>query len=70
MKAGTQDTAEHYFEIEKKIEDLGVREILKKMYMIDFNEPSLRNDVPIIGKFEGISYKDKMENHYQIPLPL
>ena len=59
MKAGTQDTAEHHFEVEKKCEDFGVKEILKKMYMIDFNEPSLRNDHPIIGKLEGISYKDK-----------
>ena len=59
MKAGTQDTAENNFEIEKKCEDFGVKEILKKMYMIDFNEPSLRSDHPIIGKLEGISYKDK-----------
>ena len=82
MKAGTQDTAEHHFEIEKKYENFGVKEMLKKMYMIDFNEPSLRSDHPIIGKLEGISYKDKrlfriMEketcktrNQYQIPLPL
>ena len=82
MKAGTQDTAEHHFEIEKKCEDFCVKEILKQMYMIDFNEPSLRNDHPIIEKLEGISYEDKrflkimeketckMGNHYQIPLPL
>ena len=50
--------------------------------MIDFNKPSLRNDHPIIGKLEGISYEDKrflkimeketckMGNHYQIPLLL
>ena len=56
--------------------------MLKKMYMIDFNQPSLRNDYLIIRKLEGISCKDKrflriMEketskigNHYLIPLPL
>ena len=56
--------------------------MLKKMYMIDFHEPSLRNGHPIIEKIEGISYEDKiflkimeketckMGNHYQIPLPL
>ena len=82
MKAGTQDTAEHHFEIEKKCEDFGVQEILKQRYMTDFNEPGLRNDHPIIEKLEGISYEDKrllkiMEkktcktgNHYQISLPL
>ena len=82
VKASTQDTAEHHFEIEKKGEYFGVKEMLKKMYMIDFNEPSLRSDHPIIGKLEGISYEDrrflriieketcKMGNHDQIPLPL
>ena len=48
MKAGTQDTAEHHFEIEKKFKDHVVKEMPKKMYIIDFNEPSLRNDHPII----------------------
>ena len=37
MKAGTQDTAEHHFKIEKRCEDFGATEMLKKMYMIDFN---------------------------------
>ena len=49
---------------------------------IDFNEPSLQNDHPIIEKLQGILYEDKrflkimeketckMGNHYQIPLPL
>ena len=76
MKADTQDTAEYHFEIENKCEDFGVKEMLKKMYMIDFNEPSF-NDHSIIRTNEGISYKHKrflriMEigNHYQILLPL
>ena len=56
--------------------------MLKKIYMIDFNEPSVRRDHPIIVKHGGISCKSKiffeiMEkktckigNHYRIPLPL
>ena len=76
MKAGTQDTAEHHFEDEKKCEDFGVKEIPKKIYMMDFNEPSFRSYHPIIGKLEEISYKDirflktmeketcKMGSHY------
>ena len=32
MKVGTQDTGEHHFEIEKKSEDFGAKEMLKKMY--------------------------------------
>ena len=54
MKAVTQDTAEHHFEIEKECENFGVKEMLKKMYMADFNDPSLRSDHPIIVKLEGI----------------
>ena len=54
-KASTQDIAEHHFEIEKKCEDFSVKEILKKMYMIDFNKPSLKDEHLIIWKFEGIS---------------
>ena len=76
MKADTQDTAEYHFEIENKCEDFGVKEMLKKTYMIDFNKPSF-NDHSIIRTNEGISYKHKrflriMEigNHYQILLPL
>ena len=68
VKAVTQDTAEHHFEIEKKCEDFGVKEMLKSIYMMDLNETSLRSDHPIIGKLEGISYEDKrflriMERH-------
>ena len=70
------------FWIEKKCEDFGLKKMLKKMYMIDFNEPSVRRDHPIIVKLGGISCKNKiffeiMEkktckigNHYRIPLPL
>ena len=53
-RAGTEDIAEHHFEIEKKCEDFDAKEMLKKMYMIDFNEPSIRSHHPIIGKLEGI----------------
>ena len=59
MKAGTQDSAEHHSGIEKKCEEFGVKEMLKKMYLIDFNEPSLKNDHPITGKLERISYEEK-----------
>ena len=56
--------------------------MLKKMYMIDLNQPSLRSYHPIIGKLERISYEDKrflrimeketckMGNYDQIPLAL
>ena len=53
-RAGTEDIAEHHFEIEKKCEDFDAKEMLKKTYMIDFNEPSIRSHHPIIGKLEGI----------------
>ena len=37
IKADSRKMAEHHFEIEKGCEDIGVKEMLKKMYMTDFN---------------------------------
>ena len=37
-----------------------MKKMLKKIYMIDFNEPSVRRDHPIIVKHGGISCKSKI----------
>ena len=36
-----------------------MKEMLKKLYLIDFNELSLRSDYPIIGNLKEILYMDK-----------
>ena len=51
--------AEHHFEIEKGCEDIGVKEMLKKMYMTDFNEPCLKDADPVTKGLKEISYEDK-----------
>ena len=74
--------ADHSFEIEKGCEDTGVKKMLKKMYMTDFNEPCLKNVDPITKRLKEISYEDKsflkimqkeiskVGKHHQLPLPL
>ena len=74
--------AEHHFEIEKGCEDIGAKEMLKKMYMTDFNEPCLKDADPVTKGLKEISYEDKrflkimqkeiskVGKHHQLPLPL
>ena len=74
--------AEHHFEIEKGCEDIDVKEMLKKMYMTDFNEPCLKDADPVTKGLKEISYEDKrflkikqkgilkVGKHHQLPLPL
>ena len=63
-------------------EEIGVKEMLKKMYMTDFNEPCLKDANPVTKRLKGISQEDKMflkimqkeiwkyRKHPQFPLPL
>ena len=51
--------AQHHLEIEKGCEDNGVKEMLKKMYMTDFNEPCLKDANPATKGLKEISYEDK-----------
>ena len=74
--------AEHHFEIEKGCEDIDVKEMLKKMYMTDFNEPCLKHTDLVAKGLKEISYEDKrflkikqkgilkVGKHHQLPLPL
>ena len=81
IKADSGKMAEHYFEIEKGCEDIGVNETLQKMYTIDFNEPCLEDADPVTKGLKKI-YDDKrflkimqkeisnIGKHHQLPLPL
>ena len=80
IKADSGKIAEHHFEIEKECKGIGVKEILKKMYMTDFSEPTLRHADPITKRPKEISYDDKrllkimqkeilkIGKHHQLPL--
>ena len=82
IKADSGKMAEHHFEIEKGCEDIGVKEMLKKIYMTDFNEPCLKDANPVTKGLKEISNEDKrflkimqkeiskVGNHHQLPLPL
>ena len=82
IKADSGKMAEHHFEIEKGCEDIGAKEMLKEMYMNDFNEPCLKSADPVTKGFKEISYVDKRflkimqkeiskaGKHHQFPLPL
>ena len=82
IKADSGKMAEHHLEIEKGCEDIGVKEMLKKMYMTDFSEPCLKDADPVTKGLKEISYEDKrflkimqkeisqVGNHQQLPLPL
>ena len=82
IKADSGKMAEHHFEIEKGCKDTGVKEMLKKMYMTNFNEPCLKDADLVTKGLKEISYKEKrflkimqkeisnVRKHHQLPLPL
>ena len=59
IKADSRKMAEHHFEIAKGCEDIGVKEMLKKMYMTDFNEPCLKDADPVTKGLKEIAYEVK-----------
>ena len=81
-KADSGKMAKPHFEIEKGCEDIAVKEMLKKMYMTDFNEPCLKDADPVTKGLKEISYEDKrflkimqkeiskVRKHHQLLLPL
>ena len=46
IKADSGKRADYHFEIEKGCEDIGVKEILKEMYLTDFSEACLKDADP------------------------
>ena len=74
--------AKHHFEVQNKCEDTGIKEMLRKIYISDFQNTISERQDSIIGKMSEISNEDrrflkildaqtmKVGNHYQTPLPL
>ena len=59
IKDDSEKIAEHHFEIEKGYEYIGVIEMLKKMYMTDFNEPCLKDADSVTKRLQEISYQNR-----------
>ena len=58
MKADSEKIVVRHFSIEKVGEDIAGKEMIKKMYMTDFNEPSLKDVDPVTRKYKEITYED------------
>ena len=68
--------------IEKSVEDMVNKQMLQKIYLHEFTEPQLKDDISLSGFKSGISIEDQkflkvmkentvlVNGHYQIPLPL
>ena len=82
LQAENGSIAKHHFQVQNKCEDTGIKEMLKKIYMSDFQDTISDREDSIIGKMSEIPNEDrrflkildaqtlKVGNHYQIPLPL
>ena len=68
--------------MQDQVKETGIKEMLERMYQMDFNESSAKVHDVMTQKLEDISYEDKkflklmddqtvkVGNHYQTPLPL
>ena len=81
LQAENGSIAKH-FQVQNKCEDIGIKEMLRKIYMSGFQDTTSEQEDSIIGKMSEISDEDrrflkivdtqtmKVGNHYQTPLPL
>ena len=79
---GSNKIANHHFVIQISVEDMGIKQMLQKIYLHEFTEPQLKDDISLSGFKNGISIEDQkflkvmkentvlVNGHYQIPLPL
>ena len=74
LQAESGSVAKHHFEVQNKYEYIGITEMLRKIYMSDFQDTSSQREDSITVKISQISNEDtetvKVGNHYQTPLPL
>ena len=82
LQAENGSVAKHHFEVQNKCEDIGIKKMLRKIYMSDFQDTSSERENSAIGKMSEISNEDrrfvkildtetmKVGNDYQTPLPL
>ena len=67
--------------IEKSVEDMGIKQMLQKIYLHEFTEPQLKDGISLSGFKNSISTEDQkflkvmkentvlVNGHYQNPLP-
>ena len=82
LQAENGSIAKHHFEVQNKCEDIGIKEMLRKIYMSDFQDTSSQREDSMIEKMSEILNEDrrfpkildtetmKVGNHHQTPLPL
>ena len=80
LQAENGSIAKHHIEVQNKCHNVGMREILRKIYMGDFEDTSSEREKSIIRKMSDILNEDgrflkilntetmKVVNHYQTPL--
>ena len=76
---GESDIAKHHFEIQNKVKETEISEMLKKLYNSDFNEPKIqeRNGLKFTElSIEDIQFLERMDSNiekvnkqYSLPLP-
>ena len=79
LQAKSGSVAKYHFEVQNKCEDIGIKEMFRKIYMSDFQDTISERENSIIGKMSEISSEDrifleivdietmKVGNHYQKP---
>ena len=56
---GSNKIANHHFVIEKSVEDMGIKQMLQKIYLHEFTEPQLKNDISLSEFKNGILIEDQ-----------
>ena len=79
---GLNKIANHHFVIEKSVEDMCIKQMLQKIYLHEFTEPQLKDDMRLSEFRNGLSIENLkflkvmkentvlVNGHYQISLPL
>ena len=82
LQAENGSIVKHHFEVQNKCEDIGIKEMLRKIYMSDFQDTISEQELSIIGKMLEIANEDRrflkildaqtteVGNQYQTTLPL
>ena len=59
IEIGSNKIANHHFVIEKSVEDMGIKQILQKIYLHEFTEPQLKDDISLSGFKNSILIEDQ-----------
>ena len=68
LQAENGSIAKHHFQVQNKCEDIGIKKMLRKIYMSDFQDTISEREDSIIEKMSEISNEDKkiLMSNYQI----